>query len=299
MQPTSNQRRLGPFAVSPIGFGCMNLSHAYATPPPPEQAAALLLRALDLGVTHFDTAALYGFGLNEELVGRTLGPMRSQFTLASKCGMQGEIFESGVRRVIDNRPATLRQTCEDSLRRLGTAYVDLLLIHWPGKREPLAETLEAFAEARRQGKTRFIGVSNFTVALLAETVEQHRADIICNQVEYHPYLSQRPVIAALRKYGLMLTAYSPLARGRVAQDKDLAAIGRRHGKSAGQVVLRWLLDQPNVAAIPKSARREHLAANLDIFDFKLSPEERDAIDAKRGTIRLVDPASWGPAWDGP
>jgi 2,5-diketo-D-gluconate reductase B len=242
---------------------------------------------LELGYRHIDTAQIYG---NEDEVGdaiKAAGVSRAEIFLTTK-------IPAG-----NLRAAQVKRGVEDSLRRLGTAYVDLLLIHWPGKREPLAETLEAFAEARRQGKTRFIGVSNFTVALLAETVEQHRADIICNQVEYHPYLSQRPVIAALRKYGLMLTAYSPLARGRVAQDKDLAAIGRRHGKSAGQVVLRWLLDQPNVAAIPKSARREHLAANLDIFDFKLSPEERDAIDAKRGTIRLVDPASWGPAWDGP
>src|SRR5271170_4760541 len=154
MQPTSNQRRLGPFAVSPIGFGCMNLSHAYATPPPPEQAAALLLRALDLGVTHFDTAALYGFGLNEELVGRTLGPMRSQFTLASKCGMQGEIFESGVRRVIDNRPATLRQTCEDSLRRLKTDVIDLYYLHRWDKSVPIEDSVSALGDLVRAGKIR-------------------------------------------------------------------------------------------------------------------------------------------------
>jgi len=242
---------------------------------------------LELGYRHIDTAQIYG---NEDEVGAAIkaaGVSRAEIFLTTK-------IPAG-----NLRAAQVKRGVEDSLRKLDTDYVDLLLIHWPGKREPLAETLEAFAEARRQGKTRFIGVSNFTVALLAETVEQHRADIICNQVEYHPYLSQRPVIAALGKYGLMLTAYSPLARGRVAQDKDLAAIGRRHGKSAGQVVLRWLLDQKNVAAIPKSARREHLAANLDIFDFKLSPEECAAIDAKRGNTRLVDPAGWGPAWDRP
>src|ERR1700691_3575866 len=116
----SSQRRLGPFSVSSIGLGCMNLSHAYGVPPSAEAAASILLRALDLGVTHFDTAALYGFGANEELVGRTLAPMRSRFTLASKCGIQGVKSEGGVRRVIDARPATLKQTCEDSLRRLDT-----------------------------------------------------------------------------------------------------------------------------------------------------------------------------------
>src|SRR6202166_3681010 len=115
MQSPPTQRRLGPFTVSSIGLGCMNLSHAYGVPPSPDAAAGVLLRALDLGVTHFDTAALYGFGANEELVGRALAGRRSQITLASKCGMQGVEFETGVRRVIDGRPDTLRQTCDASL----------------------------------------------------------------------------------------------------------------------------------------------------------------------------------------
>src|SRR5580658_7113069 len=137
MQSTANPRKLGPFSVSPIGFGCMNLSHAYGIPPPVETASALLLRALDLGVTHFDTAALYGFGANEELVGRTLAPFRSRFTLASKCGIQGVKSESGVRRAIDGRPATLKQTCEDSLRRLNTEVIDLYYLHRWDKAVPI------------------------------------------------------------------------------------------------------------------------------------------------------------------
>src|SRR5258708_18990804 len=112
MRSMVSQRKLGPFSLSSVGFGCMNLSHAYGIPPPPDAAAEMLLHALDLGVTHFDTAALYGFGANEELVGRTLAPHRSRFTLASKCGIQGVKFESGVRRVIDGRPPALQQTCE-------------------------------------------------------------------------------------------------------------------------------------------------------------------------------------------
>ncbi len=122
-----NQRKLGPFTVSSIGLGCMNLSHAYGVPPSADVARDILLRALDLGVTHFDTAALYGFGANEDLVGATLGSHRSRFTLASKCGIQGVKSDTGIRRVIDGRPATLRQTCEDSLRRLRTDVIDLLL----------------------------------------------------------------------------------------------------------------------------------------------------------------------------
>jgi 2,5-diketo-D-gluconate reductase B len=243
--------------------------------------------ALDLGYRHIDTAQIYG---NEEEVGTAIqqsGVKRADIFLTTK-------IAAGSLRAVE-----VRRGVEESLKRLGTGYVDLLLIHWPSKSEPLAETLAEFAAARARGKTRFIGVSNFTVALLAETVEKLRAVIVCNQVEYHPYLSQRPVIAALKKYGLNLTAYCPLARGRVTRDKELAEIGRRHGKSASQVALRWLLDQKNVAAIPKSARREHLAANLDIFDFKLAPEETAQIDAKRGAGRVVDPAGWGPEWDGP
>ncbi len=241
--------------------------------------------ALDIGYRHIDTAQLYG---NEAEVGaaiRDAGVKRGEIFVTTKIPM-GEL-----------RAPQVRRNVEQSLRRLGTDYLDLLLIHWPSRREPLAETLGAFAEARAQGRTRFIGVSNFTVALLREAIEAHRADIVCNQVEYHPYLSQRQVMAAGAHHGLILTAYCPLGRGSVAADRDLERIGKAYGKTASQVALRWLLDQPNVAAIPKSARRKHLAANFAIFDFALSAADRAAIDAKRGTTRLVDPAGWAPDWD--
>jgi 2,5-diketo-D-gluconate reductase B len=241
--------------------------------------------ALALGYRHIDTARLYG---NEAEVGagiRDSGVLRAEIFVTTKVPM-GEL-----------RAAQVRRNVEESLRLLGTDYLDLLLIHWPSAREPLGETLAAFAEAQKKGQTRFIGVSNFTVALLKEAVETHRGAIVCNQVEYHPYLSQRAVLDAAAKYGLAVTAYSPLARGRVARDADLIRIGAKHGKTAAQVALRWLLDQKNVAAIPKSATPAHLAANLAVFDFALSPEDRAAIDAKRGTARLVDPAGWAPRWD--
>ena len=241
--------------------------------------------ALEIGYRHIDTAQLYG---NESEIGaaiRDAGVRRGDIFVTTKIPM-GELRASQIRRNV-----------EQSLKRLGSDYVDLLLIHWPSRREPLAETLGAFAEAKAKGRTRFIGVSNFTVALLREAIEMHRADIVCNQVEYHPYLSQRPVQAAMAQYGLILTAYSPLARGRVAADRDLAHIGQAYGKTPSQVALRWLLDQPNVAAIPKSASRKHLAANFAVFDFSLSVADRAAIDAKRGGTRLVDPAGWAPDWD--
>jgi aryl-alcohol dehydrogenase-like predicted oxidoreductase len=164
MQDPFEKRALGPCVASAIGLGCMNLSHAYGVPPQPAAAAQILLRALDLGVTHFDTAALYGFGANEELVGRTLAGSRSQITLASKCGMQGVDFGTGVRRVIDGRPDTLRQTCEASLRRLRTDVIDLYYLHRWDRTVPVEESVGALAELKRQGKIRAIGLSEVSAA---------------------------------------------------------------------------------------------------------------------------------------
>ncbi|HEX7969519.1 MAG TPA: aldo/keto reductase, partial [Stellaceae bacterium] len=188
-------------------------------------------QALDLGYRHIDTAQMYG---NEAEVGRAIrasGLGRDQIFLTTKLA-PGNLAAGAVRR-----------TAEESLRRLGTDHVDLLLIHWPTGEAPLGETLGAMADLRAAGKTRHIGVSNFNVQLLKEAMETYGADLLCNQVEYHPYLSQRAVLAAVRRYGMMLTAYTPLARGRVARDPTLAAIGRKHDKSPAQVALRWLLDQ--------------------------------------------------------
>ena len=135
--------------------------------------------------------------------------------------------------------------------------------------------------------------------LLDEAVERHGADLLCNQVEYHPYLSQRAVLAAVRRHGMMLTAYAPVAKGRAADDRTLAAIGAKYGKSAAQISLRWVIEQEGVAAIPKASSRAHLAANLDIFDFALAPEDRAAIDRLQGGGRLLDVAGWSPDWDAP
>ncbi len=243
-------------------------------------------QALELGYRHIDTAQMYA---NESDIGRALRDSGLS---------RGEIFVTTKLAPGNLSAALVRRTAEESLKRLGVEQVDLLLIHWPTGEVPLAETLAALAELREKGKTRFIGVSNFNVKLLKEAVETHGADILCNQVEYHPFLSQRAVMAALKQYGLMLTAYSPLGRGHVQRNRALAAIGAKYGKSAAQVALRWLIDQENVAAIPKAASRAHGAANIDIFDFTLIAEDRAAIDAMRGNLRLVDPG-WGPRWDPP
>ena len=160
------QRRIGPFEVSSVSLGCMNLSHAYGAPPPPEQAQALLQRALDRGVTIFDTAALYGFGANETLVGRVLKAHRSKITLASKGGMAGVSFDDGVRRVIDGRPEAIARNCEDSLQRLGTEVIDLYYLHRWDKRVPIEDSVGAMARLVEQGKVRALGLSEVSAATL-------------------------------------------------------------------------------------------------------------------------------------
>jgi 2,5-diketo-D-gluconate reductase B len=243
--------------------------------------------ALDLGYRHIDTAQMYG---NEQEVGhavRDSGVARDAVFITTKLA-PGNLA-----------PAAVQRSTEESLERLGMDHVDLLLIHWPSSSVKLGETLHAMAALHAAGKARHLGVSNFTVKLLAEAAATGAAELLCNQVEYHPFLSQRPVLAALASYGMMLTAYSPLARGRVARDAPLLAIARKYGKSPAQVTLRWLIDQEGVAAVPKAAGRQHLAANLDIFDFALSAEDRAAIDALRGSERVVDVAGWSPRWDPP
>jgi diketogulonate reductase-like aldo/keto reductase len=263
--------------VPALGFGTWGLSG--------REAYAATRQALELGYRHIDTAQIYG---NETEVGRAIrdsGIARAEIFLTTK------VAPSNL------RAAAVRRSHEESLHRLGLDEVDLLLVHWPNAQIPLGETLGALATLRREGKTRFIGVSNFTVALLNESVERHGADLLCNQIEYHPFLAQGAVRAALQRYGMMLTAYAPVARGQVFKEKTLTAIGKKYGKSAGQVALRWLIEQENVAAVPKAAQRAHAAANIDIFDFALSAEDRAAIDALAQGDRLVEWGGYSPDWD--
>jgi aryl-alcohol dehydrogenase-like predicted oxidoreductase len=206
-------RALGPFQVAPIGLGCMNLSHAYGKPPDAAQAERLLLQALDSGVTLFDTAALYGFGANETLVGRVLGPHRSRFTLASKCGMQGVSFPDGVKRVIDGRPATIKATCEDSLRRLQTDVIDLYYLHRWDKQVPIEESVGALADLVREGKVRSIGLSEISAATLRRAHAVH--PIAALQTEYSLW-TRNPelgVLDACTELGVAFVAFSPLGRG--------------------------------------------------------------------------------------
>ena len=286
-------RKLGPFPVAPVGLGCMNLSHAYGVPPPPSMAAHVLLRALDLGVTHFDTAALYGFGANEELLGRTLAPLRSRFTLASKCGAQGLKTAEGMRRSIDGRPATLKQTCEDSLRRLQTDTIDLYYLHRWDKSLPIEDSVGALADLKAQGKIRAIGLSEVSAATLRRAHAVH--PIAAVQSEYSLW-TREPEIAVLeccREIGAAFVAFSPLGRGFLsgalrevsalaANDlrrtmprfeaaayqanlkllEGFAKLAAGANLSLAQLALAWVLHRgEHVIAIPGTTNLAHLAEN--------------------------------------
>ena len=240
--------------------------------------------ALEVGYRHIDTAQAYG---SEDAVGRAV---------ARSAVDRADVFITTKVRNRDLADGDLQRSVDASLGRLRTDYVDLLLIHWPSRTVPLGETLAAMARVKAAGKVRLIGVSNFTVRHMREAVEEHGAELLCNQVEYHPYLSQRRVMEYVRRRGMILGAYKPTLEGRTASDPVLAGIGRRYGKSGAQVALRWLVEQDSVFAITKAAKREHCLANLQIFDFALDDEDRAAIARFPGDRRLLSP-SMAPEWD--
>lgn len=260
--------------IAKLGFGTWQI--------PGEECVEAVCDALELGYDHLDCAPAYD---NEQHVGQGLhdsGRNRDEIFITTKLWRDG-LDADGVNRQI-----------EQSLRDLRTEYVDLLLIHWPSDDVALSETLGAMAQARDAGRVRHLGLANFPSALVAQALEL--APILCNQVECHPYLGQPEVLAQAREHDLLVTAYSPLAQGAALTDPVLREIAEAHGKNAGQVVLRWLLDQPNVAAIPKASSHEHRASNIEVFDFDLSDAERGAIAGLERGGRRIDP-SWAPDWD--
>ena len=281
-------RQLGPFEVSAIGLGCMNLSHAYGPPVSREQGERVLLSALDAGVTFFDTAALYGFGANETLVGQVLKPHRQRFVLASKCGMQGVDRGDGTQvRVIDGRPATLRQTCEDALRRLQTEVIDLYYLHRWDKQVPIEDSVGALSDLVRAGKIQTIGLSEVSASTLRKAHAVH--PITAVQTEYSLW-TRNPEIAVLqacRELGVAFVAFSPVARGFLCGPLDIAgfdakdirrtmprfapdnyaanlkllpaynALAQEAGCSPSQLALAWLLHKgediipiPGLSSIP-------------------------------------------------
>jgi diketogulonate reductase-like aldo/keto reductase len=215
--------------------------------------------ALEVGYRHVDTARMYE---NERQVGeglRDAGVERADVFLVTKLWSD------------ELRPERVARAVPDSLERLGVAYVDLLLIHWPNPRVPVADTLAAMVEQQRAGRVRHVGVSNFDPALLAEAIAC--APILADQVRFSPYDQPPGLLDAARRHGVMVTAYTPIEKGRVSRDRVLRDIADRHGKSAVQVTLRWLVQQPLMSAIPKAGSAEHRRENFDIFDFELSDDE--------------------------
>jgi aryl-alcohol dehydrogenase-like predicted oxidoreductase len=306
------QRKLGPFTVSAIGLGCMNLSHAYGVPPSAEQGERVLRAALAAGVTLFDTAALYGFGKNEELVGRVLKPHRQQVTLCSKGGMAGVPDADGVlRRVIDGRPETIRRNCEDSLRRLQTDVIDLYYLHRWDKKVPVEDSVGAMSRLVEQGKVRTIGLSEVSAATIRKAHAVHPVTAVQNE---YSLWTRNPEIAALatcRELGIAFVAFSPVARGFLCDavpevdtldPKDIRRnmprfepanharnlkllpayreLARQAGCTPAQLALAWLLHRgENVIPIPGTTNVEHLRENLAAADVRLTPELIGKLDA--------------------
>jgi diketogulonate reductase-like aldo/keto reductase len=193
-------------------------------------------------------------------------------------------------------PNDLERSTKESLARLRLSEVDLLLLHWPNPQVPLAETLGALAHVKKLGMVRHIGVSNFTVTLIDEAVAACPEPLVCDQVEYHPYLDQTKVREACARHGIALVAYSPVAKGRIKSDQTLARIGRTYRKTAAQICLRWLVQQ-NVSAIPRTSRIERLSENIDIFDFELSDDEMQVISGMGSTKGRLTDFGFAPKWD--
>jgi 2,5-diketo-D-gluconate reductase B len=243
-------------------------------------------RALRLGYRHIDTAEMYD---NEREVGEGL------HTSGAK---RGDVFVTTKIWPSHFAPRDLERAARDCLTRLRLREVDLLLLHWPNPQIPLADTLGALCNVKREGLTRHIGVSNFTVKLLEEAVRLSSEPLACNQIECHPFLDQSKVIAACRKHGVAVVAYSPIARGGARNDKLLARIGATHGKTAAQVCLRYLV-QREIVVIPRTSKEQRLAENAAIFDFTLSAAEMAEIaKLAHRDGRIIDWAYSGRAqWD--
>jgi 2,5-diketo-D-gluconate reductase B len=244
-------------AVPSLGLGTYRLTG--------EDCVGAVSLALSMGYRHIDTAQMYG---NEAEVGRGV----------EESGVdRGDLFITTKVWPSDFAHDRVIQKTRESLKKLRTGYVDLLLMHWPPDGVPLGETLEAMRELQEEGAVGHVGVSNFSPSLVEEA--SGHVDVFCNQVEYHVYRRQDALLDQAQASDYLLVAYRPLSRGGVERDATLREIGEVHGKTAAQVALRWLVQQEKVAAIPKATGEEHLRSNLDVFDFRLTQGEMDRISA--------------------
>lgn len=236
------------------------------------QCAETVRTALELGYRHIDTAQVYG---NEAMIGKGIaaaGVDREDIFLTTKVGRSNLRHDDVLKSV------------RESLDRLNVEYVDLLLIHWPHPRVPLAETLEAMTDLQDDGLVSHLGVANFTRSQLQEAIRVADSPLVTDQVLYHPLKDQSELRTFCVEHDVALTAYSPLARGAVVGDELLGEIGERYDKTAAQVALRWLVQQNGVVAIPKATSRSHLAENLAVFDFSLTDEEMERIHDRQPSL---------------
>lgn len=265
-------------SIPAIGLGTWTLRGAECT--------GLVEHALDVGYRHLDTAASYE---NETEIGaavRASGLARSELFVTTKVWYT------------DIAPGDFERSAEASLKRLGLDHVDLLLIHWPSKTIPLEGPIQSLNGALERGYTKNIGVSNFPTDLLTRAIELSEHDLACNQVEYHPMLSQDKVHALCRKAGMAMVSYCPLHRGGgLFEEPAVRSAAQNHGRTPAQIVLRWHVQQEGVAAIPRTTKKERLAENIAIFDFALSEEEMRAISALRSANSRICDYAFSPDWD--
>lgn len=261
--------------LPPIGLGTMRLKG--------DACRDVVEAALAEGYRHVDTARMYG---NEESVGAAI--RRSSVP-------RGDILLTTKLLIDELAPDDVKTATAESMQRLGVDYLDLLLIHWPSPTVPVEETLAAMLQLRDEGKTRFIGVANFPSRLFRAVAGT--PGLVGNQVEYHPYLRQEPVLSVLREHDLWLTAYCPLGRGgSLLDDETLRDVARECGRSVPQVVLRWLVQQERVVAIPGTGSVEHLRENFAVHDFHLDLDQVRRIDGLARGGRIANPAH-APDWD--
>jgi 2,5-diketo-D-gluconate reductase B len=240
--------------------------------------------ALALGYRHIDTAEMYA---NEDAIGAAI---------ASSGVPRGELHVTTKVWNENLAPDAMRRAFETSLKKLRLDVVDLYLVHWPKPGMHLPSMFDTLMKLKEEGRARAIGVANFNIALLKIVIEELKAPIACNQIEYHVMLDQSKIKQYMDAKSIPLVAYCPLAQGRAASDETLVAIGKKHNTSAAQVALRWLLDQNGVAAIPKASRHESQKANWDALSVKLDDEDRKRIAALPKDRRFVAPP-FSPAWD--
>ncbi|MDM9619406.1 aldo/keto reductase [Rhizobium sp. S96] len=264
--------------VPALGFGTFRI--------PGPDVLNIVPQALKAGFRHIDTAQIYG---NEAEIGQAI---------ASSGVARGDIFLTTKVWVDNYRHDAFIRSVEESLTKLKTDYVDLLLLHWPNDAVSLAEQIGALNEVRKAGKVRHVGVSNFNTTLMAEALKLSDAPLVTNQIEYHPYINQDVVIDAAKKAGMAVTGYYGMADGKVFSDVVLKDIAARHGKSVAQVVLRWLVQQDGIIALSKTVSEARAIENVAIFDFALTAEEMAAIHALANADgRIVSPDGLAPIWD--